>query len=228
MNAVLVLFGPFGMGLLNMGNPCVLPLYPGFIAYLAGSSPTIETSRITRWLGIIVLAGVLVSMLLVGFIIALLQVAMGAVLAIFLPLISIILVVMGLLMVLDKNPFARFTTLHATRSTNPLISSFLYGLLYGPMTLPCSGPMIIGIFAYGASDMRSVVDSLLYMVAYGAGFGLPLVILPLLASAKQKAVVQWLARHHIALTRTAGMLLVIIGILNLANQWELIRHYWML
>lgn len=108
------------------------------------------------------------------------------------------------------------------------MSSFLYGLLYGPMTLPCSGPMIIGIFAYGAADMRSVVDSLLYMVAYGLGFGLPLVLLPLFASAKQRVVVQWLARHHIALTRAAGLLMVLIGILNFVNQWDLIRHYWKL
>lgn len=226
MTALLALLGPFGMGLLNMSNPCVLPLYPGFLAYLAGNSHAMENKRLMRWLGLIVLAGVLTSMLVVGFIIALLQVAIGGVIAVILPITYIVLIGLGILMVANMNPFAQMPVLHSAHHENPVISSFLYGLLYGPMTLPCSGPLIVGVFVYGTADVRSILDSILYVLAFGLGFGLPLLILPLLASTKQKSILQLLSRHHTTLTRIAGILLIAIGIVNFMNQWELIRHYW--
>lgn len=226
MSALLVLLGPFGMGLLNMSNPCVLPLYPGFLAYLAGTSPVMRNKWMIQWLGLIGLAGVLTSMIVVGFIIALLQVAIGGVLAVILPIIYIILIGIGILMVANMNPFARLPMIHSAHHKNPVISSFLYGLLYGPMTLPCSGPLIVGVFAYGAADVRSLFDSLLYVVAFGFGFGLPLLVLPLLASTKQKSILQFLSRHHNTVMRAGGGMLIVIGIFNFIKQWELIRHYW--
>ena len=220
------LLGPFGMGLLNISNPCILPLYPGFLAYLAGNSHAMGNKHIVRWLGVIVLAGVLTSMLVVGFIIALLQVAMGGVLAVILPVTYISIIVIGILMVASRNPFARLPILHGANHENPGISSFLYGLLYGPMTLPCSGPLIVGVFVYGTADVRSIVDSILYVLAFGLGFGLPLLILPLLATTRQNFLLQWLSQHHKTLMRVAGVLLIGIGIVNFMTQWELIRHYW--
>ncbi|MEO8610135.1 MAG: cytochrome c biogenesis protein CcdA [Chloroflexota bacterium] len=226
MTAILALLGPFGMGLLNMSNPCVLPLYPGFLAYLAGNSHAMENKRVVRWLGLIVLAGVLTSMLAIGFIIALLQVAIGGVLAVILPVTYLILIGIGIMMVANMNPFARIPIVHSGHHQNPLIGSFLYGLLYGPITLPCSGPLIVGVFVYGTGDIHSILDSILYVLAFGLGFGLPLLILPLLASTKQKTLLQGLSRHHKTLMRIGGVLLIVIGIVNFMNQGELIRHYW--
>ena len=38
-------------------NVCMLPLYPGLIAFLAGNVNNEKAQRATNWLGIIVLAG---------------------------------------------------------------------------------------------------------------------------------------------------------------------------
>ncbi|MEZ4666456.1 MAG: cytochrome c biogenesis protein CcdA [Anaerolineae bacterium] len=226
MMPLLTLLGPFGMGLLNMSNPCVLPLYPGFLAYLAGNSGLIANRRLVRWLGVIVLAGVLTSMLVIGLMIALLQVAIGGALAVILPLTSLLLIGIGFMLLLNVNPLARLPMLVAKHHENPTITGFMYGLLYGPMTLPCSGPLMVGIFVYGAADVRSIVESILYVLAFGLGFGLPLLILPLLASTRQKSILQFLSRHHLMLTRVSGLTLIAIGIITFLNQWELIRHYW--
>lgn len=51
-------------------NVCLLPLYPGLIAFLAGhvtKSDKVKSSQSTVWLGAIVLVGVLTTMLLTGF-----------------------------------------------------------------------------------------------------------------------------------------------------------------
>src|SRR4051812_29077358 len=97
---LLTALGPFGLGLLNMTNPCVLPLYPGFLAYLSGQSEALKNRRLARWLGVIVLAGVLTSMLIIGLIVALLHLATGSILAYLLPVIYLVVIGMGVLMVL--------------------------------------------------------------------------------------------------------------------------------
>ena len=43
-------------------NVCILPLYPGLIAYLAGNAQNERSQRATKWLGLLVLGGVLSMM----------------------------------------------------------------------------------------------------------------------------------------------------------------------
>ena len=51
------------LGLLTTTSPCILPLYPGFLAYLGGQN---EMSRQKYFLGLFVLAGVLTMMIALG------------------------------------------------------------------------------------------------------------------------------------------------------------------
>ena len=44
-------------------NVCILPLYPGLIAFLAGSAQNSQNKGATKWLGLLVLSGVLALML---------------------------------------------------------------------------------------------------------------------------------------------------------------------
>ena len=52
-------------------NVCMLPLYPGLIAFLAGNAGNERTQKATKWLGFLVLAGVLTMMLAVDWLLAL-------------------------------------------------------------------------------------------------------------------------------------------------------------
>lgn len=208
-----------------MVNPCVLPLYPAFLAYLAGNQAIAERASLTRWLGALTLAGVLVAMLIVGLLLAALQIAVGQALALLLPIIYLIVIGMGVLLLLRRNPFARVPALRSPRLQNPLLSSFLYGILYGPMTLPCSGPLVVGVFAYGAADLGSVLNSILYFVAFGLGFGLPLLVLPLLAEPVRKSVLRWMLTHHGLLERVAGVLLILVGLYGIYTDWPLFKSY---
>ncbi|HVO43054.1 MAG TPA: cytochrome c biogenesis protein CcdA [Aggregatilineales bacterium] len=216
--------GPFGFGLLSMTNPCVLPLYPGFLAYLAGHQSVIENRRVARWLGTITLAGLLVSMLLLGLLLSLLQIATGTALAILLPIAYVFVIGMGLLLFFHINPFERLPMIRSPRLKNPIVSSFLYGMLYGPMALPCNAGAVLAIFAFGVADARSVVSGTRDFLLFGLGFGLPLVILPLLADSVRQSMIRWLATHHRLFMRLAGLLLIAIGLISLANEWDSIRE----
>lgn len=101
-----------GFGLGNaaiLTNACLLPLYPGLIAFLAGNTENERTRRATVWLGVPVLAGILTMMLLVGWLLYLLNQSFGNALGILLPIIYGVVIVFGILILLDRSPFARLT-----------------------------------------------------------------------------------------------------------------------
>src|SRR5215211_2499278 len=90
------------LGLLTTASPCILPLYPGFLAYLSGQN---EMGKQKYFLGLLVLAGVLTMMLALGGVIALLAIPVGSVLVYLLPLADLLILVFGILLLLNYNPF---------------------------------------------------------------------------------------------------------------------------
>jgi cytochrome c-type biogenesis protein len=225
VSVLLEFLSPLGLGLLNMSNPCVLPLYPGFLAYLAGNQRVLEKRALARWLGLITLLGLLASMLVLGFALALLQIEAGKVLALLLPITFAIVIGMGVLLILNVNLLARLPILNIPRLRNPILSSFLYGVLYAPITLPCSSTLLIGVFANAAS-LTDALDGVLYFLLFGLGFGLPLLVLPLLADPVRKSILKWMTDHARSLARLSGLVLIVIGVTGLITNWELIRYYW--
>ena len=194
-----------------LGNVCVLPLYPGLIAFLAGNMQHRRVRQGGVLLGAAVLAGVLATMIVLGFVLFTLGQSFSRVLPWLLPVIYGVVIVLGLAMLLGRNPFARLSTAHTPMLSNPYAASFLYGGMLAPMTLPCTGPVIIGAFVLGVGSAAALGESLLYFLAFGLGFGWPLLILPVMALPLQRGLTRWLAGNAQALGRLAGALLLAIA-----------------
>lgn len=197
-------------------NVCVLPLYPGLIAFLAGNAANERTQSATKWLGLLVLAGVLSLMLLVGLVLYLFRQSFGAILPWLLPLIYGVVILLGVMLLAGRNPFTRLSTTQAPVLGNPFAGAYVYGLLLGPMTLPCAGPLVVSAFLLGAGSFTSLGSSLAYFIAFGIGFGWPLVVLPFAAMPVQRRFTRWMGQNYQLLTRLSGVLLVAIGLFGLA------------
>lgn len=205
-------------------NACLLPLYPGLLAFLAGNANRENAPRAGAFLGLLVLAGILTMMMLIGTALYFLQQSFANVLPVLLPLVYGVVIVFGLMMITGNNPFARLSTVQAPLLRNPYATAYLYGLLFGPMTLPCVGPLITAAFAVGSvSGAGALVDGILYFLFFGLGFGWPLAVLPLIAVPVQRRLVGWLARHHDLINRAAGILLIAVGIFGIVT--ELLPNY---
>ena len=209
-----------GLGLLASASPCILPLYPGYLAYLSGAHAG-AGSKGRYFLGFFVLAGVLSMMLALGLLIALLSVSVGRALSVVIPLADLLLITLGLLLLADKNPFKALPQIQVPVLRNPFFNAFVYGLLYGPIALPCSGPLVVGIFAISltAAEAFSKLNVFLW---FGLGFGLPLLALSLLSGALQRTITRWFAQNARLVNIAGGLLLVGIGIYDLWLNWELI------
>src|SRR5687767_14317791 len=95
------------LGLLATTSPCVLPLYPGFLAYLSGGLETLENKTSWYFLGFFVLAGILTMMLALGGIIASLSISIGRALSVVIPMADALIILFGVLLLLNINPFKR-------------------------------------------------------------------------------------------------------------------------
>jgi cytochrome c-type biogenesis protein len=214
----------FAFGLLATMSPCVLPLYPGFLAYLSGQAGT-ETGRLRYVLGVFVLAGVLTAMLILGAVMAALSVSIGRVLAILIPIAIVVILVLGALLLLNRNPFYGLPQIKVPLLRRPWLNAYVYGLLYGPIAMPCSGPLVVAIFVYSFT-FGEAASKLWVFLWFGLGFGVPLLILSLLSGALQRQLTRWFARHSRAINVVGGLLLIAIAIYDLVENWDMLTLYY--
>lgn len=220
------IFTSISLGLLATTSPCVLPLYPGYLAYLSGGQATLANRHYGRYfLGFFVLAGVLTMMLALGLAIALLSLPVGRALSVLIPLADAMIVSLGIMLLLNYNPFKQLPQLQAPGLSNPYLNAFTYGLLYGPLALPCSGPLVVGIFAFSLTAGEAI-NQLAIFLWFGLGFGLPLLLLSFLSGAAQRWITRQFAIHARWVNTAGGLLLVGIGLYDLWANWELISIFW--
>lgn len=198
-----------------LGNVCMLPLYPGLLAFLAGTAQGQAKPKATAWLGALVLAGVLFMMTALGFALYLLNQAFSNILPVLLPIIYMCVIGLGLAMALGFNPFGRLAMAQTPALRNRPLAAFVYGMLLAPMTLPCTGPLIISAFVLGAGNVATLANSLLYFLSFGMGFGWPLIVIALMAAPFQRRFSGWFAARHSLIERLSGVLLIAIGLFGI-------------
>ncbi|OGO58084.1 MAG: hypothetical protein A2Z32_14775 [Chloroflexi bacterium RBG_16_69_14] len=161
-------------------------------------------------------------MLIVAAILVVVAVPMGAVLGYLIPLTDALLILLGVLLLTGRNPFERLPGMRVPLVTNPFGRAYVYGMLLGPLAMPCAGAFALSLIAYSVG-LSETLEKVLVFIAYGLGFGLPLVVLSLLAGARRQQVVRYVTRHHRAIEIVGGILLVAVGlgdlVINRDNLW---------
>ena len=76
-------------------NVCILPLYPGLLAYMAANANNEKSQSAMKWMGLLVLLGVLTMMVVVGGLLFALQQSFGAILPVLLPTIYGVVIFLG-------------------------------------------------------------------------------------------------------------------------------------
>jgi cytochrome c-type biogenesis protein len=209
------------LGLLATTSPCILPLYPGFLTYLSMQH---DTGRQKYLLGFFVLSGVLTMMLVLGSLIAMLAIPVGRVLLYLIPLANLLILLLGILLLLNHNPFKALPQIQLPILRHPYSNAFTYGLLYGPIALPCSGPMVVAIFALSLTAAEAF-SQLWTFLWFGLGLGLPLLILSFLSAALQRQLTSLFARHNRTVNFIGGLLLIGVALYDLNKNWELLKLF---
>jgi cytochrome c-type biogenesis protein len=222
-----------GLGIGATITPCILPLYPAFLAYLTGATTVAAAApggaaaalpgpRLTPIAAAaLVWAGVVIGMVVIGLVLAALAVSLGSVIGYLLPLADGLLILLGVLLLLGRNPFARLPQLspRGLGSAGPAAGALLYGLLFAPIALPCSGPFLISIFVYSFS-VGDVAEQLLFFLFFGIGFGLPLFVLGAFGQVRGAQLARAMVRWERPLQVILGVALIGIGLWDLRENWS--------
>src|SRR3712207_2334592 len=211
-------------GLVSFFSPCVVPLLPGYVSYATGlSGADLETARRGR-----MLAGTFLFVL--GFtvwfvVLGTLSGALGEWLWEYKREISMVLgavtVVVGLVFmgVLGWIPFlqrdVRFHRLPAVG----LAAAPLLGMLFAIGWTPCLGPTLTAVQGLAYTEATAGRGAVL-SVAYSLGLGIPFILLGL-AYRRTLGAVRWVRRHQVWVTRTGGLMLVLVGVLLVTGWWDL-------
>lgn len=204
------LAGTFALGLATpLTAVCVIPLYPGFLAYLSGQAADARLS--IGVLGALVAAGVLSFMLALGLLFTtVLQTSLTRVIGVVSPVAFAILWVFGLALIADRYPQRWLPTIQPPESRRPTLSAFGYGAFFGAIVLPCN-PGFIGVFFARAFLFADPIASVANFVAFGIGMGAPLFGTAVLADPYRDRVLAVLTLHRRAINIGTGAVLVAVA-----------------
>jgi cytochrome c-type biogenesis protein len=192
---------------------CVLPLYPGFLSYLANQLSGKET---TKWtftvLGLVVTGGVVASMMLFGLIFTtILKASLTNAISIISPIAFGILGIVSILLIFNVDIGKFFPQIHAPVKKNPYVSSFIFGFFFGAIVLPCNPASLVVLFALSTTTADFLLNMVNFFV-FGIGMAAPLLLFAIISSAKSQAVINFLANNKRKINLIAGIIMLGISL----------------
>ncbi len=200
----------FVLGILSAFSPCVLPLLPLFIAYALKQKEEQLQWRILSALAIV--AGIMVSMLIVGLLMSMIGELASTLLETLSIVVGVILITLGLTVIIKPKFMYRLASSSRVKVTRTgILGAFEYGLLFGPLILPCNLPIVLAVFLTSFTVAQSI-ERLLIFIVYGIGMGIPIVLIVLLTSELRKAIISKYVKVSRIIDYISGAILVAFGI----------------
>ena len=219
-------FLAFFAGFISFLSPCVLPLIPGYISYVSGSTlnELLESKRVniiptvlfTIGFSIVFIAFGATSTLIGNFILSNsieLRIASGVIIILF------SLQLLGFFNFKFLNIEKRFQTERRPNTFYPV----LVGMAFGFGWTPCIGPILGSILALAALE-STLVKGILLLTFYSLGLAIPFILSGFLIQ-KFMSVSKNLKNNMNIISKSGGAILLITGILIITNQLQAVGYY---
>jgi cytochrome c-type biogenesis protein len=216
----------FGAGLISFLSPCVLPLIPGYISYISGSSlnEIIEKKNVNLIPIILFTVGFSIVFIVFGAASTFLgqvllqnsyELRIGA---------GLVIVVLSLHIIGIINiKFLNFEKrIHTNKNTN-FYSPIIIGMAFAFGWTPCIGPILGSILVLAATE-ENINKGILLLVSYSLGLALPFILSGYLI---QKFLIfsKNFKKNINLVSKIGGIILLITGILILTNQLQALGYY---
>ena len=215
-------------GLVSFASPCVVPLVPGYLSYLAAvvgvEDEPGDTAIRTARLRVAGAAALFVAGFTAVFVLGTVAVLgmTGALITnqVLLQRIGgVITILMGLVFV-GFIPLLQRDTRFAPRQLSTIGGAPLLGAVFALGWTPCLGPTLTGVIAVAsATEGPNVARGVLLVIAYCLGLGIPFVLLAF-GSARAVQGLGWLRRHTRQIQIFGGVLLILVGTALVTGVWD--------
>ena len=219
-------FVAFGAGLISFLSPCVLPLIPGYISFISGSSinELLENKKINILPLILFTLGFSFVFIMFGAVASYLgqvllqnsqtlRVIAGLIIIIFsLQLIGIINI-----------SFLNFEKKIYTKKNSNIWFPFIVGMAFGFGWTPCIGPILGSILAL-ASTEETIFEAIILLSFYSLGLAIPFILSGYLMQ-RFLLFSKNFKKNINLVSKTGGIVLLITGILILTNQLQILGYY---
>ena len=228
---ILALLAAMAAGLVSFASPCVIPLVPGYISYLAGvvgadTEFTEEGTKVASKRGrvgtaaLLFVAGFTVVFLLatvtVFGVISTLMINQETLMRVG----GVVTILMGIVFMGFIRPLQADTRMAPKRWTT-IAGAPLLGGVFALGWTPCLGPTLAAIISVSAgTEGMTAVRGVALIIAYCLGLGLPFIVVAL-GSRRALVGVGFLRRHSRLIQIIGGALLIVVGILLVSGQWAL-------
>lgn len=217
----------FVEGLVSFLSPCVLPIIPIYMGYLAGNSNEKRNSNKKVLLFTIsFIFGILLAIFLMNASINLLQSFLKEHMTLFVRIGGILIVLLGLYQLgFIKINFLQRTFRFSLKTDNKMnvMVAFIMGFTFSFAWTPCIGPALSSILLLAASSGDFWYSNFL-MIIYAFGFTLPFLVLGLFTN---KAL-NWLNSHRDIVkytTKIGAVILIIFGLMMFSGKLNTISNY---
>ena len=215
-----------GAGLISFLSPCVLPLIPGYISYISGSSinELVEKKNINLFPIVLFTVGFSIVFIIFGAA----STYLGKILLqnsyelrIFAGLIIILLSlhIIGIINIKLLNYEKRIQT----NLNSNIYSPIMIGMAFAFGWTPCIGPILGSILVLAATE-ESLNKGILLLFSYSLGLAIPFILSGYLI---QKFLIfskNFKKNIHLV-SKIGGIILLITGILILTNQLQALGYY---
>lgn len=215
------LFMVFLEGLLSFFSPCVLPLLPIYMGYLASSQKEgVQRQRHIFFLTLMFVVGIFLAIFIFHVIISLLHVLIQDYAVWISRVAGILIIFLGIYQLgFVRLPFMERThqlTLKKKRMNAG--GAFLLGFVFSFAWTPCIGPALTSILLF-ASSAGGFVQGSGYVIIYAIGFGIPF----LFVGAFTQHILRWIAKHKNVMrytVRAGAIIMICIGLLMVTGNYQ--------
>ena len=213
-------------GLISFLSPCVLPLIPGYLAYITGASFNDLLEK--RDISLLPIASFALGFSIIFIIFGMAATFMGQLLlknSNELRIIAGSIIIIFSLQVIGilKLDFLNFEKKYHPKSNKGLFGSLIMGMAFAFGWTPCIGP-ILGSILILASTEESINRGILLLIFYSLGLAIPFILSGYLFQ-KFIIVSKNLKKRMNLITKFGGSLLLITGILIITNQLQALGFY---
>ena len=220
------LFVAFGAGLISFLSPCVLPLIPGYISYISGSTlnELIEKKNVNLIPIILFTVGFSIVFVIFGAAStylgqALLQNSYELRIAAGLIIVILSLHIIGII----NLKFLNYEKRIETKKNNNFYSPILIGMAFAFGWTPCIGPILGSILVLAATE-ENINRGIFLLISYSMGLALPFILSGYLI--QKFLIFSKNFKNNINLvSKIGGIILLITGILILTNQLQALGYY---